>query len=87
MKQRPIHKDIKKYDYFLQYSPSLDRWYASSENDSKGDSWYLWDGKEFKLIIYPRHEVPNDLITVKEKRIERCLRIYLILLKLLSRSQ
>ncbi len=59
MKTKPVHSDIKKFGYFLQYSKSEDCWYASYSTD-KADVWYKWSGKNFDLIIDER--IPNDLI-------------------------
>lgn len=59
MKSKPIHEDIKKYDYTLQYSPSKDVWYAAYDTDSKGASWYEWDGVHFNPIF--SSQLPKDL--------------------------
>jgi len=62
MQDRPIHGDIKKYGYFLQYSPSKDKWYAAYDTQ-KGATWYMWNNTEklFKMLMRYQ-DVPNDLI-------------------------
>ncbi len=58
MKKKPKHNDIRKYGYFLQYSPSRDCWYASYDTN-KSTAWYKWDGLDFNLLM--DETIPNDL--------------------------
>ncbi len=56
---KPIHQDIAKYGYYLQYSPSKDVWYAAYDAD-KGTVWYKWDGNEF-VFLFSNYILPDDL--------------------------
>lgn len=58
MQNKPVHKDIGKYGYFLQYSPSKDKWYAAYDT-GKSTVWYIWDRKEFEIIDF--YQLPLDL--------------------------
>jgi hypothetical protein len=61
MEKKPKHKDIEKYGYMLNYSPSENNWYASMETD-KSDAWYKWIEAEQKFDLIVSYHVPNDII-------------------------
>lgn len=58
MTPRPVHDDIKKYDYHLKYSATRDTWYAAYDAE-KGAAWHRWDEEKFNLIS--RRQLPNDI--------------------------